>query len=347
MERSLVWGIATSLALLACGARPTTPQQSMTEALRDDHQAESQYRPHYLHLARGTVEQAQQRHHAYPWPHPVLSIGHNTASFQHYGGSPYFHHGLDIRADAGTDVFASTGGKVVNIENYMPGDAYWEVAILDDDGFLWQYHHVDRDSIPAAIHAAYRSGEPIAAGSKVGEIYYWPVTTFGERYHHVHLNVLGQDGIYLNPFNFLERLPDDQAPEIVEIGLLKNGQHWRQPTITGNYSVYAVIHDLILHDKFVVPPHQISYAVDGNTPVTVWTFDSLPGGASNQRHVNTFFVPSITCGNYTCRRLAVDLSFMPGGKRDFPNTPGPHTLTVTASDVVGNTVSKDFTWTVQ
>lgn len=349
MDRSLFWLFAAGIAVSACGPQsPNSRLQSVEEALRDDHAAEASYKPHYLHLATGTAETAKNLETKHPWPQRVLSIGHNTASFQHYGGNPYFHHGLDIRGDAGSDVIASAGGKVVNIENYMPPqDAYWEVAILDDDGFLWQYHHVERDSIPQEIHDAYKSGEKITAGTKIGEIFYWSVTTFGERYHHVHLNVLGAGGIYLNPFNFLEPLADTQAPQVVELGLLKNGNRWQESSISGSYSAYAIIHDLILHDKFVVPPHEITYTLDNEAPVVVWNFDTLPGGTSNERFVRQFFVPGIACGDYSCRRLAVNLGFHKDGNRALTQTPGQHKLVLTARDVVGNSVSKDLVWTVK
>lgn len=283
----------------------------------------------------------------YDWPVTLSSIGHTTASYQNYGGSPYFHHGLDIRAEAGSDVLASAGGKVVNIENYVPGDpAYWEIAILDDDGFLWQYHHVERRSIPQAIFDARASGARIEAGTKIGEVYYWSVTTFGERYHHIHLNILGAGDAYLNPFDFLAPLADTQAPVFVDVGLLKNGARVNGRTVSGQYTVYAQVHDLILHRQFVVPAQSLVYKVDGGAPVTVWDFSTLPGGASNEAFVNDYFVRSLTCGNYTCRKLTVNLGFDRAGQRFFTTARGEHTIEITARDYAGNETSTEFSWTV-
>src|SRR5690606_28305682 len=109
---------------------------------------------------------------------------------------------------------------------------YWEVAIEDEAGFIWQYHHVDRDSIPQNIWNAFRSAGSVPAGTKLGEVYYWPAVTFGERFHHIHLNVLGKGGRYQNPFHFLERLADHEAPEIAEVGILKNGRKWGSSTVS-------------------------------------------------------------------------------------------------------------------
>lgn len=305
----------------------------------------------FAHLPTGPVPGrltgefvAPQRH---PWPFPLLSIGHTNASYQSYGGEPYFHHGLDIRGDAGTPVVASAGGKVVNIENYMPGNAaYWEVAVLDDDGFLWQYHHVEKNSIPSAIWNAWRAGANIAAGTKIGEIYRWGVSSFGERYDHVHLNVLGAGASYLSPFMFLDELNDNSAPAIVGSGVLKGGRDWGDRPVYGDYSLYATIHDLVLHDKYVVPPHRIEVTIDGGTPEVVWDFETLPDPTTPERYVDDLFVPDMTCGNYTCRRLTLDLGYRKAGRRKFPDKPGRHDARITARDFAGNMVEGTVQWDV-
>ena len=291
----------------------------------------------------------------HPWPFPPLSIGHTSASYQHYTGMPYFHHGLDIRGDAGTPVLASAGGKVANIENYVPGNAaYWEVAILDDLGYLWQYHHVEKTSIPSDIWNAWRSGSRVEAGTKLGEIFRWGVYSFGERYDHVHLNVVAAGGTFMSPFLFLESLPDHSAPAVVAAGVLVNGRAHDGNNVKGDYSLYATIHDLILHTQYVVPPHRVEISIDNGAPELVWDFRNLPGKSSIESYVEEFFVPEMTCGDYDCRELTIDLAFAapdtgassPPGRRQFPATPGPHSAVVTAFDFEGNSVSKTIEWTV-
>ena len=93
---------------------------------------------------------SEQKSHR--WPFPLLSIGHNMQSYQDYSGSPYWHDGLDIRAVQDQPIYAAAGGKVVNIQNYVRGNhLYWEVAILDEDGFVWKYHHVSEETITQEI----------------------------------------------------------------------------------------------------------------------------------------------------------------------------------------------------
>jgi hypothetical protein len=349
---SLLW---SSLILAACGPKTGGELGNLGQALKptlkvaqiEDALAEKEHRPSYLSMAAAVATAPVAGR--YPWPVQVKSIGHNTASYQNYGGEPYFHHGLDIRADAGTDVLASVGGQVVNISNYGPGPAYWEVAILDSAGYVWQYHHVDRDSIPQAIWDAFRSKAPIPAGTKIGEVYYWMVSTYGEVYHHVHLNVLARGGAYRNPFNFLESLNDTKAPEFVDVGLMRNG-YPQDPSlpIQGAYGIYATIHDLILHDKFVVPPHKITYQLDDDSRErVVWDFSELPGGSSNTQYVENFFVPELTCGNYECRKLTVNIGFSTEGQRWFSNVGGEHSITIHAEDHAGNRTSKNFKWQVR
>lgn len=298
--------------------------------------------------ASGVFYETSQRAKA-PWPVKVLSIGHTMASYQQYGvGEAYFHHGLDIRADEGAAVIASRGGKVVNVENYVAGNPqYWEVAVLDADGFLWQYHHVDRNSIPDEVLSAFKTGKEIADGTKIGSVVYWPVVTFGERFHHIHLNILGKNKEFLNPFEFLEPLADNDSPEIHEIGLLKNGKKVTGNKVTGNYSVYADVRDLILSKVFVVPPTSIEVQVDNEAPFTVWKFNKLPGGSDENKFVSQFYVSSLVCGNYQCRKPIVDLSFKTTPQQIFPLGGGSHTVTLRVLDDVGNSAVKDFTYSAE
>jgi hypothetical protein len=316
--------------------------------------AEKDFHPAYAALATGTLAQRHAKDRKvdkYPWPVTIKSIGHTMASYQRYGGvsGAYFHHGLDIRADAGSDVVASIGGQIVNIENYMPGDdAYWEVAILDKNGFIWQYHHIERDSIPKSIFQAYETKTPIPAGTKLGEIYYWSIVTFGERYHHIHLNILGKDRAYLNPFEFLEPLADSSGPEIAKVYLVREGSSVSGNTISaGNYTIGAEIKDLILSDVFILPPNEIKVSLNGNSPFTVWKFDSLPGGADNEKYVNTFYLPRLACGDYNCRKPVIDLGFRKNPGQVFPLTRGSHEIEIIVSDYSGNETGRSFRWNVE
>src|SRR4030042_3657281 len=105
-----------------------------------DEEIEHSWVPDYLDLATGDPNLITD-HGVYDWPFALDSIGWSMQSYQDYGGTPYFHHGMDMMKIFGTNVINQSGGQVVNIENYNPGwDLYWEVAVLDPYGNIWQYH---------------------------------------------------------------------------------------------------------------------------------------------------------------------------------------------------------------
>jgi hypothetical protein len=314
---------------------------------------EGDYHPHYLISATGDFKNLKRRskRRRHFWPVTLSSIGHTMASYQRYDfvGGAYFHHGIDIRAEAGSDVLAAAGGRVINVENYFPGDdAYWEVAILDEEGFIWQYHHIERESIPKEIFEAYQAKIPIEAGTKLGEVYFWKIVTFGERFHHIHLNVLGKNKEYLNPFEFLEILPDSVGPEIGELFLIQNKQVVSGNTVSSDkYTIAAEFKDWILSDVFVVPPNEVKISIDGQNPTSIWKFETLPGGADNKAFVNQFYVPEKACGDYSCRKPVIDLGFSKQGGQLFPLSSGKHQLQVWAFDYNGNYVSRKFDWVVK
>ncbi len=335
-------------------AAPFPPDASPEEA-RVLEDVEAAYQADYLHLATGD---AQAAHATYAWPFNVsFTLGHAIQSYQNYSSgtsAAYFHHGIDIMAPNGTDVFNRSGGQVVNVENYQPGnDLYWEVAVKDPEGYIWQYHHIDKNTIPQAIKdkfAEYQanptSGGYIAPNTYIGDIVYWTVTSFGKRFNHIHLNILAAGGAYVNGFEFHTPLNDTAAPLLQTIGLLKNNTVQTVTTITGVYGLYVRAKDLVLDDVYYLPPHQVDFTVDGGPVTTVWEFANLPGGASDTAYVNDYYVAPPTCGNYSCREFYVDLGFTTGGQRVFPVTNGAHTVNVTVYDYAGNSTSRSFTWTV-
>jgi len=326
------------------------PASSKIDHRNHYEQAELNYSPAYAKQAVGSKVLKLQIKNRARWPFDLLSIGHSIGSYQSYGwGAAYFHHGLDIRGDAGTPVLAARGGKVINVGNYAGGSRYyWEVAILDEDGYIWQYHHINHETIPEDVTAAFSTGTTIEAGTKIGEIVDWPASTYGEIYHHIHLNVLGEGGVYLNPFEFLEFLPDENGPEIQKIGLLnKNRRPISRNRISGDYAIYVETRDLILHSQFYVPPYSVSYRIDGGNWQNHWAFSQLPGGSDREAHIGDFYVPSRTCGNYRCRKIFLDLGFKPDGRKAFPQDQGNHHIDVKVSDFRGNEAVSTYKWKVK
>lgn len=318
-----------------------------------DHEIEATWTPDYLELATGDP-QLLTDHGVYPWPFALDSIGWSMQSYQDYGGTPYFHHGMDMMKMWGTQVFNRSGGQVVNVENYQPGNyLYWEVAVLDPDGYIWQYHHIDEPTIPDLIYQKYAEyqADPVNGGfippnTHIGNIVEWPVWSFDKQFNHIHLNILAAGGVYVNGFEFHEPLPDTDGPEIQGVGLLQNGQIYSGSTIEGSYSLYVHARDLILDDVYWLPPWAFTFSIDGGPEHTTWQFDTLPGGADRYAYLSDFYVVPPTCGDYECRDYYVDLGFIPDSQFVFPATGGEHTVTVTVRDYAGNTDSASYTYTV-
>ncbi len=356
------------------GPGGTLPPDASLEEMAQLEDVEVRYQASYAHLATGDPSAVPDRsvaasdalrpesvtatHATYAWPFNVsFTLGHAIQSYQNYStgtSQAYFHHGLDIMAPNGTDVFSRSGGQVVNVENYQLGnDLYWEVAVKDPEGYIWQYHHIDKNTIPQAIKdkfAQYQAdplnGGFIAPNTYIGDIVYWTVVSYNKRFNHIHLNILGAGGVYLDGFEFHTPLADTVGPQILAVGLTKNNTVQSVTTISGEYGLYVRARDLVLDDVYYLPPHKVEFSVDGGPVTTTWEFEDLPGGADRYAYVNDYHVAPPTCGNYSCRDFYIDLGFTTAGQRVFTNVNGPHTVNVTVYDYAGNTASGSFTWTV-
>ena len=288
---------------------------------------------------------SEQRHHA--WPFPLLSIGNSMQSYQDYSNDPYWHDGLDIRAVQDQPIYAAAGGEVVNIQNYILGNPmYWEVAIRDAEGFVWKYHHVAKETITKEVQASYKNHTKIADGSLIGNVVRWPITSYGEVYHHLHLQVVDKDKMYINPFLMMEPLNDTQAPVINQIGIAKNHRPISGNKVSGAHALFLDASDLTLHTRYLLSPYKISYVMDGADEKLVWEFINLPGGTSDSKYISDFYMNG-TCGDYSCRKFYFNLNFTQANPRGQMNLEkGDHEIVVNIEDIVGNKATKSYRWTV-
>ncbi len=296
-------------------------------------------------------------HSVYDWPFRFDQMGLVMQSYQNYGSGTsgaYFHHGIDMVAPDGTAVYTRSGGQVVNVENYQPGNKlYWEVAILDAEGYVWQYHHIDQATIPQLIHSKFAewkanpaTGGYIPPNTRIGNIIYWPVVSLGYRFNHIHLNILAAGDVYLNGLEFHTPLADNQIPEIQQIGLLNGNTVISGNMASGNYGMYVRARDLMMSPVYYLPPHKTEFSIDGGEWVTVWEFHNFPGGFNDKAYVNDFFVPVYTKGDYNNRDFYIDLGFTTEGQRAFPSEPGAHSIEVCVWDYYNNHSCESFNWNV-
>ncbi|KAJ3073212.1 hypothetical protein HDU98_001970 [Podochytrium sp. JEL0797] len=145
-------------------------------------------------------------------PNAIGSVAHNLQTF----GDPYIHGGFDIRTEANATCYSPVSGKVVKVVQYTPdNDLYWSIMIRDEFDFIWQFHHLDRETFNV------KEGDVIEAGHALGNVAFWPDMLNGANYHHTHMNVatakpswnahkLGYPNPYVpgwthfNPFSFLD-----------------------------------------------------------------------------------------------------------------------------------------------
>lgn len=321
-----------------------------------------------------------------PWPvgrrGEDHTLGHLAHNFQHYGGRPYFHPGLDVRAAAESPVYAAAGGRVVALRYYGARPLYFEVAIEDDQGFLWEYHHVDEDSVPEVIREAHEEGGKVPAGAHLGDVIRWRVQAYGRRYDHLHVNVLDPWGNYLNPLHFLALpSPDEVPPVIWGLHFCANEDEKAFPA-PGGVPVISGDVDVVLHaeDTFGEAPYQlgvyeIQYQIFRLTarerkpmtePVLFCRFDSLPGGFDRHAGVEDVFKARLkvgsevleTEGNYSKRRFMYVLTHAPAGRVSGPESfwdtdgfhpdgaprfpDGKYQIVVAARDISGNTTRRSF-----
>ena len=102
------------------------------------------------------------------------------------------HNGVDIAADAGTEVCAAADGEVYTV--YEDDSMGYTVVIRHDGGYLTRYASLSQD-IPV------KSGDTVSAGQVIGYVGDTALveTTLGS---HIHFSVTHQDEP-MNPADFL------------------------------------------------------------------------------------------------------------------------------------------------
>lgn len=132
---------------------------------------------------------------AIPWPLPptdsLQPLGNNWGEYQNYGGSSYFHPGIDILTPTrqGVPVYAVKDGWV-KAWLTIQATYHWRLAIADSsleypdscEGYL--YAHIDS----ARYHK--QVGDYVMRGELIGYLVPWPV----EGFDHIHFAKIKDEG---------------------------------------------------------------------------------------------------------------------------------------------------------
>lgn len=197
-----------------------------------------------------------------------FEIGGQFYDYQNYSSVPYFHGGLDLCTDSGTEVFTPVSGRVTVSDYKITASArphsfsyarkpfrrgdvsstrYLEVAITEKSGRIWMFRHIDPTSVPDTVFRCAASSSILGKGSMIGRVGAWiqPVLPEKRIYDHIHLEIMAADGSYLNPARFVKTAKDHLPPVIYDIYAAKHGTH-EAVTLTSGLKTLSGTIDLII-----------------------------------------------------------------------------------------------------
>ena len=308
---------------------------------------------------------------AIPWP--VLAgdthhaIGNSYGEYQNYGGSAYFHPGIDILAPAGTPVYAVKSGYVKAVLT-TAAELHWRVAIGDSAGAAecdgWLYAHLDLNSI------AVNEGDWVEQGQYLGELVYWPTSGF----HHLHFAKIHRSGVVWssdwtfigNPLNELEGIADPDAPAFEPARLTQQFAFCRNQTadyfpvgapVSGDVDIISRIYDKINSPVWKVTPNLVEYRIAGDSSIPWTTSFCFSGFLDWENNVPVVFQRDTICvsyGDYDDRVFYFNLTNTDGDSTieagdaqnswrtaDFHN--GQYTIYARATDPAGNVTVDSMT----
>jgi hypothetical protein len=292
--------------------------------------------------------------------------GNNCYEFQNYGGSSYYHDGLDVLGAGGDPCYSVADGYVSLISVSEP--LYTGIVINytqgQDKG--WLYWHLTYSTIP------FIEGDPVKESDRVGNIATWPVSEF----HHVHFTRGYYPGVKKwydaidNPIEFMQPSTDTQPPvfEEAETGQWfsfceDNAETRVDPNdVRGKVDIIAHVSDRIVDPHWELVPYDIEWCIigeGGSIPPT--KFVTFTGEVPPPSTVTTVVYKRVgiwfTRGDYNYREYYFIVTNTDGdGKVEegddayyfdsekLPN--GPYTLYVWAKDFGGNSVLKSMAFTV-
>ncbi len=316
---------------------------------------------------------------AVPWPiaptDSVHPLGNNWGNYQNYGGSPYFHNGIDIITpnQQGAPVYAVAHGWV-KAWLTIQAQYHWRLAIADsslaytDSCEGWLYAHIDSSQFHKNI------GDEVNEGDLIGYLVPWPV----EGFDHLHFARIKDAGstwdeadwaFVQNPLTLLSPNTDTVKPQFEDarpgqrFAFCRNNSniYLNPDSLYGDVDIIAKIYDKTgfttgdtVWDKLA--PYRIEYSIRGE-------YDSIPttlfvqfSGVINQSAIRVVYKTSNPCrsrGDYQYRDYYFIVTNTDGDSilettdslecwqtANFPD--GWYYVKVTAYDVAGNFTSESM-----
>ncbi len=216
----------------------TLPNNASELRMAKDQALAQGFKPHKINKIQAPADLPRN---SLPWPVKFIdsrhTIGNSMPQYQNYSNEAYYHEGADLR-------LAQSGEVVAPLDGFLQGDfytyvtdqstgedkkytkpitdggddLYFEITLKNAAGFILEFHHVNPNTLPAVIRElVLRGGGNVRMGEILGFASVWPNLRFGDRYDHIHYNIISPSGIYMNPEFYSVALPDTSAPVIKNI----------------------------------------------------------------------------------------------------------------------------------
>jgi hypothetical protein len=310
------------------------------------------------------------------WPYDpgnvTYQLGNNFGEYQNYGGSAYYHDGLDILGGSPRALYAVAGGTVTHVTD-VGGGNYNGIMIGSPvaGGSGWLYWHIESSTLAVSV------GDVVEAGDYLGDIVFWATSLF----HHVHFSRVRGTGGYPwawyeaigNPLDWLEPDGDNASPAFQAAGAGVDFLFCRNDTSTylnpsslnGQVDIIARISDKFgAGTTWDMAPSSINVRIDpsgGGAAVldknahffhgalgtdslvmpTVYKDDATADSRGDYSSRVFFFVVTNTDGT-----LGITAADAPSSWDTTAVADGNYVVTVTAWDLAGNEVSESMTVTV-
>ena len=185
--------------------------------------------------------------HSIDWPTPMSPRGNKIGpilhQFQKFSDS-YFHEGVDILTPQNQNIFSPVSGVVdagyysyktlssglsektylsirdidrTDTEPKLWGERYFEVSVTDNDQIRFEFHHIKRESLSADLLEKIYTTSRVSVAEALGKVVDWPEKVRGLDYNHIHYSILNSEGVYLNPFWYSARVPDETPPSVSSV----------------------------------------------------------------------------------------------------------------------------------
>lgn len=308
---------------------------------------------------------------ALPWPYQPFDqthgLGNHYLEYQNYGGSGYWHDGIDLVTPGPVQTYSVQQGTVTHITYNDPLYSGIMIGNPVPGGAGWLYWHITSTTFQ------YDIGDLVDTSAYIGTTAFWPVSAF----HHVHFNKVVGTGGYPwswytatdNPLLHLEPRTDPDPPvlETTYQGRIFAFRRNQASTIldptalSGDVDIISRIYDIVGLPQWRLNPWKVEYWIDGGAAsVPVTTSLSCSGVSPADALVNVIYSltsPLMTMGNYDSRIFYFIVTNTDGdGMVESADAnfswqtaaygPGDYWVNVRATDIGGNAVTNSMMCTV-